>query len=85
MLTPAYLPPGAGEAVWIGSFGTIYKVTSEATGGAVAIVEHVLGPKQLGARPTGTAERMRSPMCSRASSPCSRVTGWTPRRSAGPS
>jgi quercetin dioxygenase-like cupin family protein len=44
-----YLPPGAGEAVWIGSFGTIYKVPSGATGGAVAIVEHVLGPKQLGA------------------------------------
>jgi quercetin dioxygenase-like cupin family protein len=37
------------DAVWIGSFGTIYKVPSEATGGAVAIVEHVLGPKQLGA------------------------------------
>jgi quercetin dioxygenase-like cupin family protein len=44
-----FLPPGAGEAVWIGSFGTIYKVPAEATGGAVAIVEHVLGPKQLGA------------------------------------
>jgi quercetin dioxygenase-like cupin family protein len=47
--TSTYLPPGAGDAVWIGSFGTIYKVPSEATGGAVAIVEHVLGPKQLGA------------------------------------
>ena len=47
--TSTYLPSGAGEAVWIGSFGTIYKVPSEATGGAVAIVEHVLGPKQLGA------------------------------------
>jgi quercetin dioxygenase-like cupin family protein len=44
-----YLPPGAGEAVWIGGFGTIYKVPSEATGGAVTIVEHVLGPQQLGA------------------------------------
>ena len=47
--TSTYLPPGAGEAVWIGSFGTMYKVPSEATGGAVAIVEHVLGPHQLGA------------------------------------
>jgi quercetin dioxygenase-like cupin family protein len=47
--TKTYLPPGAGEAVWIGGFGTIYKVPSEVTGGAVAIVEHVLGPKQLGA------------------------------------
>ena len=47
--TSTYLAPGAGEAVWIGSFGTIYKVPSEATGGAVAIVEHVLGPHQLGA------------------------------------
>jgi quercetin dioxygenase-like cupin family protein len=47
--TSTYLPPGAGETVWIGSFGTSYKVSSEATGGAVAIVEHVLGPQQLGA------------------------------------
>jgi quercetin dioxygenase-like cupin family protein len=47
--TSTYLPAGAGEAVWIGTFGTIYKVPSEATGGAVAIVEHVLGPQQLGA------------------------------------
>ena len=36
------------DAVWIGSFGTIYKVPNEATGGAVAVVEHVLGPEQLG-------------------------------------
>ena len=36
------------EAVWIGSFGTIYKVPSEATAGSVAVVEHVLGPRQLG-------------------------------------
>jgi mannose-6-phosphate isomerase-like protein (cupin superfamily) len=47
--TPTYLPPGAGDAVWIGSFGTIYKVPGDATGGAVAVVEHVLGPRQLGA------------------------------------
>jgi mannose-6-phosphate isomerase-like protein (cupin superfamily) len=46
---PTYLRPGAGEAVWIGGFGTIYKVPSEVTDGAVAIVEHVLGPQQLGA------------------------------------
>jgi mannose-6-phosphate isomerase-like protein (cupin superfamily) len=46
---PAYLPPGQGDAVWIGSFGTIYKVPSESTGGAVAVVEHVLGSGQLGA------------------------------------
>jgi quercetin dioxygenase-like cupin family protein len=44
-----YLPAGAGEEVWIGSFGTTYKVPSEVTGGAVAVVEHVLGPQQLGA------------------------------------
>jgi quercetin dioxygenase-like cupin family protein len=50
MLTNStYLPPGGGEVVWIGSFGTIYKVPGEATGGAVAIVEHVLGPRRLGA------------------------------------
>src|SRR3954464_10514141 len=46
--THTYLPPNQGEAVWIGSFGTIYKVPSEATDGAVAVVEHVLGPRQLG-------------------------------------
>jgi quercetin dioxygenase-like cupin family protein len=43
------IPPGAGDAVWIGSFGTIYKVSSETTNGGVAVVEHVLGPRQLGA------------------------------------
>jgi len=37
--TSTYFPPGAGEAVWIGGFGTIYKVPGEATGGAVAIVK----------------------------------------------
>ena len=47
--TTTYLPPGAGESVWIGSFGTIYKVSAEATGGTVAVVEHVLQPRQLGA------------------------------------
>jgi quercetin dioxygenase-like cupin family protein len=44
-----YLEPGAGETVWIGGFGVIYKVPSDATGGDVAVVEHVLGPRQLGA------------------------------------
>jgi quercetin dioxygenase-like cupin family protein len=44
-----YLEPGAGETVWIGGFGVIYKVPGEATGGDVAVVEHVLGPRQLGA------------------------------------
>jgi len=41
--TTTYLPPAAGEAVWIGSFGTIYKVPAEVTGGPAAVVEHVLG------------------------------------------
>ncbi|HEV7366029.1 MAG TPA: cupin domain-containing protein [Gemmatimonadales bacterium] len=44
-----YIPPSDGRAVWIGSFGTIYKVPPELTPSATAIVEHVLGPKQLGA------------------------------------
>jgi quercetin dioxygenase-like cupin family protein len=44
-----YIPPDAGEAVWIGSFGVIYKVPADATPSAVAVVEHVLGPRQLGA------------------------------------
>lgn len=44
-----YLPPGEGDAVWIGSFGTTYKVPPESTPSAIAIVEHVLGPHQLGA------------------------------------
>jgi quercetin dioxygenase-like cupin family protein len=43
-----YVAAGQGAAVWIGGFGTIYKVPSEATGGAVAVVEHILGPGQLG-------------------------------------
>src|SRR3954467_13972966 len=44
-----YLEAGAGETVWIGGFGVIYKVPGDATGGDVAVVEHVLGPRQLGA------------------------------------
>jgi quercetin dioxygenase-like cupin family protein len=44
-----YVSPNGGRAVWIGSFGTIYKVTPELTASGVAIVEHVLGPRQLGA------------------------------------
>ncbi|MEP6572772.1 MAG: cupin domain-containing protein [Gemmatimonadota bacterium] len=45
----ASIPPDAGDVVWIGSFGTIYKVSSNATDSAVAVVEHVLGPGRLGA------------------------------------
>jgi quercetin dioxygenase-like cupin family protein len=44
-----YVPPSNGDTVWIGSFGTIYRVPPELTPSAVAIVEHVLGPRQLGA------------------------------------
>jgi mannose-6-phosphate isomerase-like protein (cupin superfamily) len=44
-----YIPPGAGDAVWIGGFGVIYKVPLAATASAIAVVEHVLGPQQLGA------------------------------------
>lgn len=44
-----YIPPNGGRAVWIGSFGTIFKVPPEITPSGVAIVEHVLGPHQLGA------------------------------------
>jgi quercetin dioxygenase-like cupin family protein len=43
------VPPNEGLAVWIGSFGTIYKVLPESTSSTVAVVEHVLGPHQLGA------------------------------------
>ena len=43
------IPEETGEAVWIGSFGTIYRVPSEATPSGVAVVEHVLGPGRLGA------------------------------------
>jgi mannose-6-phosphate isomerase-like protein (cupin superfamily) len=42
-------PPDADEAVWIGSFGTIYRVPSGATPSGIAVVEHVLGPRRLGA------------------------------------
>ena len=40
---------GTGETVLIGSFGTIYKVLSDATGGSVAVVEHALEPGLLAA------------------------------------
>jgi mannose-6-phosphate isomerase-like protein (cupin superfamily) len=43
-----YTAPGAGHHVVIGSFGTTYKVLSEASRGAVAVVEHTLGPGRLG-------------------------------------
>ena len=67
------------EAIWIGSFGTIYKVPSEATGGAVAVVEHVSAPDNWARPCTGTARKTRSPMCSRESWRCSRATGLKPR------
>jgi mannose-6-phosphate isomerase-like protein (cupin superfamily) len=41
--------PESAEAVWIGSFGTIYRVPGDATPSGVAVVEHVLGPRRLGA------------------------------------
>jgi mannose-6-phosphate isomerase-like protein (cupin superfamily) len=44
-----YTAPGAGRHVLIGSFGTTYKVLSEASRGALAVVEHTLGPGRLGA------------------------------------
>jgi quercetin dioxygenase-like cupin family protein len=44
-----YISPTDGHAVWIESFGTIYKVLPESTPSHVAIVEHVLGPHQIGA------------------------------------
>jgi quercetin dioxygenase-like cupin family protein len=37
------------DAVWIGSLGVIYRVLPGSTPSAVAVVEHVLGPHQLGA------------------------------------
>jgi quercetin dioxygenase-like cupin family protein len=43
------IPPQDSREVWIGSFGTIYKVLPRTTQSRVAIVEHVLGPRQLGA------------------------------------
>lgn len=43
------IAPAEGDAVWIGSFGTIYKVPPGSVPSGVAVVEHVLGPGQLGA------------------------------------
>ena len=60
-------PPDTADAVWIGSFGTIYRVPSDATPSGVAVVEHVLGPRRLGAPSIVTAVKTRSPTCSRAS------------------
>lgn len=43
--------PGQGDTVWVGSFGTTYKVPPAATASGLAVVEHLLGPGQLGAPP----------------------------------
>lgn len=45
------IPPDAGSRSRIGdgAVETIFKITGEQTGGAVAVAEHVLQPKQLGA------------------------------------
>ena len=43
-----YTAPGAGRRVALGTFSTTYKVLSEASRGAVALVEHGLGPGLLG-------------------------------------
>lgn len=43
------IPLAAGDVVWIGSFGTIYKVPPATVSSGVAVVEHVLSPKLLGA------------------------------------
>src|SRR3954452_12775609 len=48
-LPMTYIPEDSGEAVWIGSFGVIYKVPPELTASGIAMVEHILGPQQLGA------------------------------------
>lgn len=46
-----YVEPGTGETLHIGNFGVIYKVLSETTTGSVAVIEHTLLPKKLGAAP----------------------------------
>lgn len=43
------IPPGAGEVVQIGGFGTRFKVLSTDTHSAAALVEHTLAPGLLGA------------------------------------
>ena len=43
-----YTAPGAGRHVALGSFNTTFKVVSEASRGAVAVVEHTVGPGLLG-------------------------------------
>ena len=41
------IPPAPGTSVVLGGFGTFFKVASEMTGGAYAIVEHTLAPGTL--------------------------------------
>jgi quercetin dioxygenase-like cupin family protein len=43
------VPPGAGELIQIGGFGTRYRIPSSSTQGAAGIVEHTLEPGLLGA------------------------------------
>lgn len=43
------IEPGAGDSVWIGGLGVQFKLRSSESGGTVAIVEHPLKPKALGA------------------------------------
>src|SRR3954447_8040523 len=57
MIATAHLVGAAdGRQVRFQGFGTRYVVTAEQTGGAFAVVEHDLAPRQLGA-PTHTHER----------------------------
>src|SRR3954471_24698923 len=54
--SPHVVGPRDGEYVSFNGFGTRYVVAAEQTGGAFAVVEHDLAPRQLGA-PTHTHER----------------------------
>lgn len=46
---PLRVAPGEGRLIQIGGFGTTYKVLSESTGGAAAVIEHTLPPGALAA------------------------------------
>lgn len=49
MARPFAVGPGEGRDLPLARLGTLHKVPSEATNGLVAIVEHTLPPKYLGA------------------------------------
>lgn len=59
-----YLEPGEGELVDLGGVGVHFKIRSEKTGGAFAVVEHPVAPATI-VEPPRISTRTNSPSCCR--------------------